>query len=258
MKKKIAVIFIAAVIILLTACSSQQEIQPAATSTLEASQVEESQPTVSAAEINQQDPQATEPVNSEDDVTYISNFADKSRTLDTFDKLNGVAEYVVTGVCVSSGPVFQNDTLYTISEVKLDSVYRGGNLAAGDTILIVEMGGRTTHGEYVKNCHIEKKAFETVEPVPSDYKIVMGTDGYFPLKEGEQVLLFLTDATGFLESIKGPVFSIWGTYDGKLFLQPDGVTYAFPLPSDNGKLKFGEGKLKITVDELKTKVKNKM
>ncbi len=92
--------------------------------------------------------------------------------------------------------------------------------------------------------------------MPSDYKLVSGTDGYFPLKEGEQVLLFLTDATGFLDSAKGPAFSIWGAYDGKLFLQPDGVTYANPLPSNNGKLKFGEGKLKITVDELKTKVKD--
>lgn len=181
---------------------------------------------------------------------------DRERTLGTFDELNEIAEYVVTGVCVSSGPVFQNDTLYTISEVKLDSVYRGENLAAGDTIKIVEMGGRTTHGDYVKYCHIEKKAFETIEPIPYDHKVVVGTDGFFPLKEGEQVLLFLTDATGFIKSIEGPVFSIYGTYDGKLFLQPGGVTYARPLPGNTDKLQFGAGTLRITVDELKAKVKN--
>ena len=244
MKKRIDILIIAAMLVM-SACSPQG-IAPASKSAPTVAEPAENLPAVSGN--SPQTPLA--PAFDEDNVRYMSSLSDKI-SLDTFDKLNSVAEYVVTGVCVSSGPVFQNDTLYTLSGVKIDRVYRGEELSPGETILVVEMGGRTTHGEYIKNCHIEKKAFETVEPVPDDYKIVVGMDGFFPLKEGERVLLFLADSTGFLKSVTERVFGIWGDYDGKLYLQPDGETYARPLPSKTDKLRFGEGTLTITAGELK-------
>ena len=265
MKKRIFVIFTVVIMILVTACSSQQEIQPVTTANIddnheEVSQPaedvvqEDSQPTVSVAGDSQATPPVIEPIYDEDDIRYISNTSDRY-SIDTFDELNEIASYVVTGVCISSKPVFRKDLLYTLSEIQINDVYRGENLAKGNVILVMEWGGRSTYGEYEKNCHIEEKVFETGERMPPDQKLVTGMDGYFPLQENEQVLLFLGDATGFFENIKEPLFGIWGDYDGKLFLQPDGLAYSRPMPAQTDKLQFGGETLSITVDELKEKVK---
>ena len=244
MKKRTCILIIAAML-LISACSPNG-IAPAPESAPMVAEPAENPPAVSGN--NQQTPKA--PAFDGDNVRYMSSLLDKL-SFDTFEKLNGVAKNIITGICVSSGPVFQNDTLYTLSGVNIGRVYRGKGLSPGDTILVVEMGGRTKHGEYVKNCHIEKKAFETVEPVPDDYKLVVGMDGFFPLKESDRVLLFLGNGTDFIKSINEKVYGIIGAYDGKLYLQPDGETYARPLPANTDKLRFGEGTLTITAGELK-------
>ena len=262
MRNRIIASLIIAAMMLITACSTQQGIQPAVSAdavntenaqTVEVTVQSESEPTVSTEDSSAPTSLAIEPVHDEDGVRYISNSADRI-SLGTFDKLNERADFIVTGVCISSKPVFRKDFLYTLSEIKINEVYRGDGLAKDNVILVMEWGGRTTFGEYQKNCNIEEKAFYTGEPLPSDYKLVTGMDGYFPLNENEQVLLFLGDETGFFENIKEPLYGIWGDYDGKLFLQPDGVTYSTTLPSENDQLIFGEGTLKITVDELKEKI----
>jgi len=139
--------------------------------------------------------------------------------------------------------------MYTLSHVKVEEVFKG-DLKKGEEILIVELGGRTTFGEHEKNCDIEEKAFEQgKERLPDDYKLVTGVDGFFSLKEGEQVLLFLGDESGFLKEVTEPLYSIIGGYDGKLFLQEDG-SYARPLPNETDKLQFGEESLTITSEEL--------
>lgn len=253
--KRIIIVITTIVMIFITACSSQPELQPAVTATgndaasQPAVEPTKSEPTVTDTESSIQMPQVIEPIYDEDDVRYISNISDRY-SINTFDQLNSISEYVVTGTCISSKPVFRKDLLYTISEIQINGVYRGDTLTKGDIILVIEWGGRTTYGDYYENCHIEEKAFETGERMPSDMKLVAGLDGYFPLKEGEQVLLFLGDETGFIEEIKEPLFGIWGGYDGKLFLQPDGVTYAKPLPAQTDKLQFGEGTFTITADDL--------
>ncbi len=262
MKNRVITILSITVLMLMSACSSQQEIQSAVsadavntetTQIVEDTAKPESEPTVSATESSTPVPSAVEPIYDENEIRYISNSTDKL-VYDSLDELNKDADFVVTGACISSKPVFQNNIVYTLSEFKIGSIFRGDKLTEGDTILIIEMGGRTTYGEYNKNCPSEKKAFETGDPMPSDYQMVTGIDGFFPLKEGEQVLLFLADSTGFIKSNEQQMFGIWGAYDGKLFLQPDGVTYARPLPSKNDQLIFGEGTFKITVDELKEKI----
>ena len=262
MRNQIVASLIIAVMLFITGCSSQQEVQPAVSAdaintetaqTVEDAVEPENQLTASAAESIAPTPSDVKPIDDENEVRYISNPTDKL-VYDSLDELNKDADFVVTGACISSKPVFQNNIVYTLSEFKIDSIFRGDKLTEGDTILIIEMGGRTTYGEYNKNCPSEKKAFETGDPMPSDYQMVTGIDGFFPLKEGEQVLLFLADSTGFIKSNEQQMFGIWGAYDGKLFLQPDGVTYARPLPSKNDQLIFGEGTLKITMDELKEKI----
>ncbi len=262
MKNRFIIFITIAVLMLITGCSSQQEIQPAVSAdaintetaqTVDDTAKPESEPTPSATISIAPTPSEVEPSAEEDDIVYSSILADRGRTL-TIKDLNELADFVITGVCLSSKPDYQEGFLYTVSEIKIDTVYRGENMASGDTITIIEMGGRSTYGEQAKHAPKVEKAFYTGEPMPSDGQFVQGMDGHFPLKEGEQVLLFLCDATGFIKSIEGPVYSIWGSYDGKLLLMPDGKTYANPLPSKNDTIEFGEESFKITVDELKEKI----
>lgn len=116
----------------------------------------------------------------------------------------------------------------------LGIIYR--NLTAGDIIQVVEMGGRDTFGEYSKHCFTDEKDFETLT-YPDSYKVVCGADGFWPMKEGEQVLLFLGDTTGFLKEVDGTLYDIIGDYDGKLYLQSDG-TYSRPSPSETDEYVF--------------------
>lgn len=189
------------------------------------------------------------PIVDENNVRYISNTLDRIASYGTFESLEKSASSIISGVCVSTKSVYQNDILFTLSEIMVESSYRGG-FKAGDTVLVVEIGGRTTFGEFEKNCNIEEKAFEQgAERLPDDYKLVMGNDGYFPIQEKEQVLLMLVDESGFLKDVTEPLYSVLGSYDGKFFLQEDG-SYAKPLPGQTDKLEFGEESLRITIDEL--------
>lgn len=194
-------------------------------------------------------PVSTIPFIEDGNVQYISSTTSREAYYNTFEELEKVAGFIITGECISAEPIFQNDTLYTLSKIKISQVYKG-NLIAGDTILVTENGGRTTYGEYVKGCAIEEKAFEQIsERLPDDYSIVEGLDGYYTLKTGEQVLLFVGDVSGFLKTVEGPLYGIHGDTDGKLFLQDNGA-YARPIPSETDTHIFGKDSLVISVNQL--------
>ena len=186
-------------------------------------------------------------------VRYISNQTSREKPYNSVEKLVEVSGFIFSGECVSSKPVYQNNNFYTLSEVKVYHTYKG-KLAVGDIVQVFEIGGRTTFGDYVKGCAIEEKAFEQAsDRLPDEYGIVEGIDGYFPLKTGEQVLLFAGDASGFLKMTDKPLYGIHGDYDGKLYLQDDG-TYARPIPSETDNFVFGKESLVISVNQLKNSI----
>ncbi len=253
--KKTALIMILFVIMLL-ACAGcgQAAKQSALSSSADNTEkiVEQSTPSAAGAETptppESAGPIAAEPtvVPAEGEDNCATSISDRARSFLTLPELDAAAEVVITGECVSANPVFQNDTLYTLSQIRIDQVFKGG-LTSGDKVFFVEMGGRVTNGEYNKGCNlppIPKSAEATV-----DKPIVMGSDWYYPLKEGEKVLLFAGDSSGFLKAFDQPLYAVIGDYDGKLFLQDDG-SYAKPLPAETDKHVFGNGSLFITRNEL--------
>lgn len=191
---------------------------------------------------------AAEPtvVPAEGEDNCATSISDRASFYLTLSELDAAAQAVMTGECVSAEPVFQNDTLYTLSQIKVGQVFKG-DLTSGDHVFFVEMGGRVTNGEYNKGCNlppIPKSAQSTV-----DKQIVVGSDWYYPLKEGEKVLLFAGDSSGFLKEFDQPLYAIIGDYDGKLFLLDDG-SYAKPLPAETDKHVYGDNSLVITIKEL--------
>jgi hypothetical protein len=188
------------------------------------------------------------PIIDVENVRYASKYTCRTRAYNTLEELDGVSEFIFSGECISAKPIYQNETLYTLSKIKILQVYKGK--IASDTVDVVEMGGRTTFGDYEKGCALEIKAFEEVkERLPSDYGLVVGTDGYYPLKSGEKVLLFAGDVSGFLKSIDEPLYGIYGDYDGKLYLQSSGE-FARPIPSKTDNYIFSDDSLVIQVQQL--------
>lgn len=218
-------------------------------SNMETSEMASSGKTTTVAS-NEKVNEVTKNTNADEKKTrYISTSLDKIKTYSDLKSLE-TAPYVFTGVCISSQPVFQNNTLYTLSKLKLTEVFKG-NLSAGDTVSVVEIGGRTTYGEYKKECNITKKSFEVGDDsIPDDYNVVVGTDGFFPLEKDDEVLLFVGDTSGFLKDFKEPLFSIFGAYDGKLY--PSGKdAYSQNSPSSTDVRTFANNTLKISKEELK-------
>ncbi len=163
----------------------------------------------------------------------------------SIQELDTVAQLVFTGECVATEPVFQSDMLYTLSRIKVEQVFKG-DACAGDILLFCENGGRVTNGEYNKGCNLP--------PIPEsakasvDEQIVVGIDGYYPFQQGEKVLVFADDISGFLVNVDDTLYGCCGAYGGKLLLQDDG-SYARP-PSETDKDIYKDS-LVITMDDLK-------
>ncbi len=189
---------------------------------------------------------------TDSDTLYSYWKTSRAKVYRSIDELAKASAVIVAGECVSARPVYQMDNIYTLSEIRISDVYKG-NVAAGETIQVVEMGGRDTYGEYSRHCFTDEKDF-TKLTYPDHFKVVCGADGFWPMKEGEQVLLFLGDTTGFLKEADGTLYDIIGDYDGKLYLQSGG-TYTRPSPSETDEYVFEAGNLTADTETLKKLIK---
>lgn len=255
------------IVLTLTACSAAQDFETSRTTVFHNSQLSvapDREPSVapdrepSVAPVtesagiesdNHKTDQTPSPIVEEEDVRYVSMYADKIKSYNNINDLDARSELVFTGECISADPVFQNTTLYTLSKIKVDEVFKG-NISSGDMISFVEVGGRVTNAEYSKGCELGEKFAEGTTEFSEDQKLVVGIDGFFPFQEGEKALLFACDVSGFLEEYDEPLYDIIGGWDGKLFAQEDG-SFERPLAAETDQHVFGDNSLIITMDELK-------
>ncbi len=192
---------------------------------------------------NDSEPSQTESIG------YFSLSADKLRNYDSFDDLATAAEAVVAGESIESTVVFRFGNIYTLTKLLVTDTYKG-SVVNGETIWVIERGGYTTYGEYVANCGADEKIFgDMIVDCPDEYQVVMGVDGYFPIKQGEKVLIFVGNTSGFLPDFDEPLYDIIGDTDGKLYVQEDG-TYKRADPSQTDDHAFGDNELTITIEDL--------
>lgn len=185
----------------------------------------------------------------EDGTMYVSSTSSRM-TPYSMNELVNAADNIFAGLCVSSEPVFQNDMMYTLSKVQVTEVYKGA-FQAGDIVTILEMGGRTTIGEYRKETTVEIKDFDQYDDTISpDTKLIEGIDGYYPLKVDDNVILFAGDTSGFLKDYDGPLYDIYGDYEGKMYFRNENI-YARNTPSNTDKITFDDTSASISLDELK-------
>lgn len=180
---------------------------------------------------------------------WFTSYTDRAKIYNIVDELSNTAELIIEGDCVEANPVYKLNMLYTLSKIEVTAVHKG-DVNIGDTIMVVEIGGRTNFKDYDANCNTVEKDFEANgERLSDDCSVVFGVDGFYPLKAGEKVLLFLGDTSGFLDGIDDALYGIVGDYDGKLYAQGDG-TYKRPSPGENDSYCFDDDTLTVTVDEL--------
>lgn len=176
------------------------------------------------------------------DAHILSLQTSRMSPYETVEALKAEADFILEGTCLSSEAVFQDQTIYTVSEVQVHTVFKG-DLQAGDTALILEMGGRATVARYLENCNVK---------LPDDAQdsdaVIVGLDGYFPLQAGDSVVLFLSE-TDFLRDADAPMYYIVHDYEGKFYLREDG-TYQRPVSSDTDTLAFSAGAFTVTLSEL--------
>lgn len=247
----LSVIMVLFVMLTLTACSAEKDSvkdQSTVVANKEPSTAVVTEP--AGLDSNAQETTPTQvPTAEEKNVKYVSQYLDKAKSYNNITDLNKDSKLVFIGECVSAEPVFQNLTLYTLSKIKVDKVIKG-DISKGDIIPIVEVGGRVTNGEYSKGCEIPEKDFEKdATKLPDDQQLVVGVDGFYTFRQGEKVLIYAQDVSGFLENFNEPLYGITGGYDGKLFKQEDG-TFKRPLAGKTDKHDFGKNSLVITMDEL--------
>lgn len=184
-----------------------------------------------------------------DETYYISTNASMMKLPSSVEELYQQSEFVVTGEVIAYEVIFQNDTMYTLQQFAVESVYKG-DMEAQSQILIVEMGGTTTFGEYDRNTIKTVKDFETGAPRRDANTIVIeGVNGHFPMAEGSEMLLFLVDTSGFIKNIDEKLYSVIGTYAGKLY-KTDEQTYRQAAPSSNAEISFEPDSLSITLNEV--------
>jgi len=223
MRKKTVLLFMLfAIMCILAACQHTESVPM---KSIEAQNVKTSE---AVNTVTADRPMEQTGVVSEDEDNCVTILTDRLESYLDLAELDANADIVFTGECVAAEPKFQNETLYTISRIKVEQVYKG-DISKGDVLLFCEFGGRVTNGEYNKGCNLP--------PIPksaeasADKQIVVGADGYYPFKAGEKALLFARDVGGYFIDIDEPQYGVVGGYDGKLFLQEDG-SYKKPLPSE--------------------------
>lgn len=164
----------------------------------------------------------------DENIRYSSGIVEKLESYNTLQELNNNAEHILIGKCISTETIFQNETIYTLSQVQVDKVYKGG-IVESSIIQIVENGGAASQDVLAKESGFHEKTFFDSESVSSDITVVVGSNGYFPLEKDQEVMLFLNDSSGFLKEVSGTVYSIAGIYDGKL-LKDTQTSYSRPTP----------------------------
>lgn len=241
MRKKVLIALIVATLFMMNACMPESDN----VGLLETQKAED----VNALDNEPEQTQNTDNNDKVDETYYISAHASMMKLPSSLEELYQQSEFVVTGEVIASGTIFQNDTMYTLQQFAVESVYKG-DMEAQSQILIVEMGGTTTFGEYDRNTIKTVKDFETGAPRRDANTIVIeGVNGHFPMTEGSEMLLFLVDTSGFIKNIDEKLYAVIGTYAGKLY-KTDEQTYRQAAPSSNAEISFEPDSLSITLNEV--------
>ena len=220
MKKAAFIITALLILALLTGCGGAGKADVAQT-------LQFKTPAPTKTEAPMQTPEASEePDDSQ--LYYYSLESGLMENYDDEDALKAKSDAIVTGCVVEQKNFFApNGFFYTFQKYTVEEAFKG-KLKAGQSITILEMGGKIDAKAYVQETGMpDPEAFYEHNGITSDDILIEGCDGYFPTKVGDKTLLFLKDVDSEDYWLPEDAYYLAGEYKGRLF-QTEGTKYARP------------------------------
>jgi len=145
----------------------------------------------------------------------------------SISELNQYSDIIIEGVVKNTKYETYVHSIFTVSEIEINEVYKNdGNAAKGSTICVVEPGG-IMDKEFIYKKYKEKFPdgyvdINQIQPAKETF------DGVPALEKGDHVILFASKYTGGVKSEN--CYEPVGLYQGKFYIDGNTVEHKMPAP----------------------------
>lgn len=160
---------------------------------------------------------------------YVSSIGDLAKVYSSTDELEKDADLIVVGKVIRQKNTFETHLVSQFAWIEIEEV-RTGSANLGDTILIQQIGGYATYKEWIENTQFEGKPGDGDSTIDENQITAYGIDGYYPVVEGDRVLLYLKETGDTYEPENSKIYVPVGTYFGVFYWCEDRNQFVFPQP----------------------------
>ncbi|MBQ5968064.1 MAG: hypothetical protein IJL60_09875 [Clostridiales bacterium] len=160
---------------------------------------------------------------------FVSSIGDLAKVYDSTGELEKDADLIVVGTVVRQENYYLQHTVHQFAWIKIEEV-KAGSANLGDTILIQQIGGYATYKEWIENTQFEGKPGDGDPTIDENQITAYGIDGYYPVVEGDRVLLYLKETGDTYEPENSKIYVPVGTYFGVFYWCEERNQFVFPEP----------------------------
>ncbi|MBR5425571.1 MAG: hypothetical protein IK106_03515 [Clostridiales bacterium] len=160
---------------------------------------------------------------------FVSGIGDLAKGYDSTGELEKDADLIVVGTVVRQENYYLQHNVHQFAWIKIEEV-KAGSANPSETILIQQIGGYTTYKEWNENIQFEGKPGDGEPTIDEDQVTAHGIDGYYPVVEGDKVLLYLKETGETHEKENSKIYVPVGTYFGVFYWCEERNQFVFPEP----------------------------
>lgn len=160
---------------------------------------------------------------------FVSGIGDLAKGYDSTGELEKDADLIVVGTVVRQENYYLQHNVHQFAWIKIEEV-KAGSANPSETILIQQIGGYTTYKEWNENIQFEGKPGDGEPTIDEDQVTAHGIDGYYPVVEGDKVLLYLKETGETNKKENSKIYVPVGTYFGVFYWCEERNQFVFPEP----------------------------
>ena len=160
---------------------------------------------------------------------FVSSIGDLAKVYDSTGELEKDADLIVVGTVVRQENYYLQHTVHQFAWIKIEEV-KAGSANPSETILIQQIGGYATYKEWIENTQFEGKPGDGDPTIDENQITAYGIDGYYPVVEGDRVLLYLKETGETHEKESSKIYVPVGTYFGVFYWCEERNQFVFPEP----------------------------
>ena len=160
---------------------------------------------------------------------FVSGIGDLAKEYDSTGELEKDADLILVGTVVRQENYYLQHNVHQFAWIKIEEV-KAGSANPSETILIQQIGGYTTYKEWNENIQFEGKPGDGEPTIDEDQVTAHGIDGYYPVVEGDKVLLYLKETGETHEKENSKIYVPVGTYFGVFYWCEERNQFVFPEP----------------------------